>query len=365
MVPIAWHILFKDKLRLAISVSGVALSIMLVLLLDGFLTGMSEQVTAYIDNTPADYYVGQKGVANLQGAGSVIPLDTLQKVEAVESVASALPVFAQYAILDLHGKKVTTFLIGYEPERGGGSWQLSAGRTVESADEIVVDRVLAQRHGLRAGDELDLLGRPFRIVGLSEGTTSWMVSMIFLRHDAATTLLRAQDTTSFILVRSGEGAVVAERLRASLPDVNVLPRETLLRNDIAFLAGTFSTPLRMMVLIAVGIGALLVGLTIYSATVERVREYGVLKAVGMRNRSLYAIVARQALGAAVLGLIGGLVLVWIVAAAIEYVWPQFLIAVDRGSVVQAGIGAIAIALMASLIPARYVGNIDPARIFRR
>ena len=82
MVPIAWRFLLKDKLRLAISVCGVALSIMLVLLLGGFLTGMSRQITAYVDNTPADYYVGQTGVANLLGAGSVIPWETLRKVEA-------------------------------------------------------------------------------------------------------------------------------------------------------------------------------------------------------------------------------------------------------------------------------------------
>src|SRR3972149_6533687 len=194
MVPIAWRNLFQDKLRLAISVSGVALSILLVLLLDGFLVGMSRQVTAYIDSTSADYYVSQKGVANLQGAGSVIPLETLRAVEGIPGVTRALPIFAQYAILDLHGKKVTAFLLGYEPDRGGGPWQLSSGRGVENAGEVVVDRVLARRHHRRLREEVDILGRPFRIVGLSAGTASWMVRLVFLRADAATEPLRAQGT---------------------------------------------------------------------------------------------------------------------------------------------------------------------------
>ncbi len=363
MVPIAWRNLFEDKLRLCISIGGVALSIMLVLLLDGFLSGMNRQVTAYVDNTPANFYVTQKGVANLQGAGSIIPRSNVEKVRAVEGVTAAVPVFAQYAILDLHGKKATTFLVGYEPDRGGGPWRIGQGRGVQNDDEIVLDRVFARRHDMSLGDDLEVLGKRFRIVGLSEGTTSWMVSMIFASHAAATALLRAQGSTSFILV-TGENEDVGERLQAALPDVNVLRRETVASNDLKFLAGVFSVPLRLMVAIAVGIGALLVGLTIYSATVERVREYGMLKAIGMRNGWLYGIVARQALGATAFGFAVGVVLVWIVAAGIEQAWPQFLIVVDRASILQAAAGALVMALVASLLPARYVANIDPARVFR-
>ena len=74
MVPLARRNLLSDRLRLALSVGGVALSMMLVLLLGGFLTGMYSQITAYIDNTPADFHVAQKAVVTLQGAGSLIPL---------------------------------------------------------------------------------------------------------------------------------------------------------------------------------------------------------------------------------------------------------------------------------------------------
>lgn len=365
MVPVARRNLLQDKLRLAISVGGVALAIMLVLILDGFLTGMYRQITAYVDNTPADFYVAQKGVANFQGAGSIIPRANLERVAAIPGVTAAIPVFAQYAILDLHQKKVTTMLVGYEPERGGGPWRLSAGRAVDRDDEVVVDRVFAQRHGLSLGNQLELLGRSFRVVGLSEGTASWMVSMLFLRHDAATTLLRAEVTTSFILVSSREGSEGVQRLQEALPDLNVVPRATIAANDLVFLAGVFSLPLRMMVLIAVGIGALLVGLTIYSATVERVREYGVLKALGMRNSLLYGIVARQALGAAVLGFFVALLFVSLVVAGIERAWPQFLIVVDQRALLQAAAGSLVMALLAALLPGRYVGHIDPARIFRR
>lgn len=44
--------LFKDKTRLALSIGGVALAVMLVLVLNGFLAGMFRQITSYLDHSP-------------------------------------------------------------------------------------------------------------------------------------------------------------------------------------------------------------------------------------------------------------------------------------------------------------------------
>lgn len=367
VVPLAWRNLLEDHTRLLISVGGVALSVFLVLLLGGFEQGMFRQITAYVDNTPADYYIGQEGAENLQGATSIIPREqTLARAREVEGIVSAAPVLAQYSVIELDGDKVTTFMIGYEPGSGGGPWRLSSGRGVEGADDVVLDTVLAHTYGLGLGDELDVMGRRLRVVGLSEGTTSWMLSLIFLRHDTAAALLQAPDATSFVLVGVDPGAGdVLGRLRSAVPRTNILTRQELAANDVAYLGGIFAAPVRVMVVISLAVGALLVGLTIYSATVERMREYGVLKAVGMRNRALYGVVVRQAFGATVLGFVGGIALVLVVGGAIETQWPQFLVVVGRGSILTAAGGALAMALVAAVLPARYVGSLDPAEVFRR
>lgn len=365
MVPIARRNLLGDRLRLAISVGGVALALMLVLLLGGVLAGMYRQITAYSDNTPAELYVAEKGVATLQGAGSLIPLSVREQVQGVQGVSRALPIFTQYAVLDLHEKKVPTFLIGYEPESGGGPWRLREGRGVTAVDEAVLDAVVAKRHGLALDDRVDVLGRQFRIVGLSAETSSWMVGLLFLRHDAAADLLRVAGMTSYVLVTTGGDLSVAANLARALPEYSLVRREEIAANDIAFLAAAFSAPLRLMVVIAIGIGALLLGLTVYTATVERTREYGVLKAVGMSNGALYGVVVRQTLGTVTLGAALGLLLVGLVAELIQSLWPQSLIVIDAPAVAQAGLGAVAMALVAALLPARYLANVDPARVFGR
>jgi putative ABC transport system permease protein len=127
----------------------------------------------------------------------------------------------------------------------------------------------------------------------------------------------------------------------------------------------FSAPLKLMVGIAFLVGSMIVGLIIYTATVERQREYGVIKAIGGKNRFLYRLVVTQALFASIAGSLLGLLLAngaaqWIMAAR-----PQFLIIfdpVDSGQALLAGLG---MALMASIVPTRVMTGLAPAEVFRR
>ena len=52
-------------------------------------------------------------------------------------------------------------------------------------DETVVDESLARQHGISVGSSADILGARFRVVGLSEGTRSWMFGFVFVTLDAA------------------------------------------------------------------------------------------------------------------------------------------------------------------------------------
>lgn len=114
--------------------------------------------------------------------------------------------------------------------------------------------------------------------------------------------MRAPGATSFPLVKPEEGTTSGE-LRGRLeilPGTEVLLKSAVIGNDLE-LFGSFSAPLRLMSTIASLVGVLVVGLVIYTATVERRKEYGALKAIGAKNRMLYGVVTVQALVAAGLG----------------------------------------------------------------
>jgi putative ABC transport system permease protein len=364
---IARRNLTQEKTRLALSVGGVALAIMLVLILDGLLVGMFRQITAYLDHNEASIIVAQEGVENLLGATSLLPPGTQDRVEGIRGVDDVVPILSRFVILDLHGKKQPVYVIGYSVERGGGPWEIAEGREPRDDREMVFDRVLADRHGLGVGDPVEVMDLEMRIVGLSAGSASWMTSFIFLPKAAVEDLLRAPGETSFLLVSAAEGRspeAVRERIDR-LGDLEVILKSEMAANDTRLFARFFSAPVRLMTGIAFLVGALVVGLVIYTATVERQWEFGVLKALGARNRLLYQVVLAQAVLAALLGTALGMGLARGASALIMAARPQFLVVLQANMIGRAAVIGLGMALVAALIPVRVVARLAPAEVFRR
>lgn len=366
-VGLALRNLTRDRTRLGLSIAGVALATMLVLLLSGFLDGMNAQITSYLDHSPGSVVVAQSGIKNILVATSVLPPGTRDRALATEGVATATPILSSFVILELGGEKRSAYLVGFDPAIGGGPWRLADGRDVTADEEAVVDRALARRYGLALGDGFDLMGRHFTIVGLSEGTTSWMTSFIFVRKSAAESLFSAPGMTSFLLV-APSGGTSDEDMRArlaALPGVSALPKDEVAQNDVSVFSRVIGPPVRLMTGIAFLVGTLVVGLVLYSATVERRREYGVLKAIGSRARTLYTLALTQAVIVTVAGAALGLALAAVEAQLVMQLRPQFLITFEPRTVALALVASALMGLVAVSLPAKVIADLAPADVFRR
>lgn len=364
---LAWRNLLKDKTRMSLSIAGVALAVMLSLVLNGFLTGLYRQITSYLEHSAATIVVAEEDVTNLLGVSSLLPETAADRVETVRDVDRAIPILSQFVILDLHGKKQPVYLIGYDPSVGGGPWDMAAGREPARKNELVMDRILAQRHGLALGDTVEVLGKDLVIVGLSNGTTSWMTSFIFVRKKEAETLLLLPGKSSFLLVSTASGADRDEIMRRinRQDGVNAVLKMEMEKNDLRLFSKVFSAPLKLMVVISFLVGTMVVGLVIYTLTIERRREYGVMKAIGASNGVLYRVVLAQAVTAAVLGAALGILLAYGLSAWIMRVRPQFLIYLEPRMFGWAAGSGLAMALIAALFPASLLARLAPAEVFRR
>ena len=186
-------------------------------------------------------------------------------------------------ILTLHDKRVATLLVG--PSRAGwaglGTWP---GASPAASGQIAVDSVMADAHGLDMGDTVQVRGRPLRVVGLTGRTAAWMTPMIFVTRPA-NALEGRGDSAGFVLVRGAPpiATPLATRIARRFPDLNVMTREELRADDRELLSRSFNSPLLIMVLIALGVGALVIGLTTYGFVADRRREFGSLKAIDERN----------------------------------------------------------------------------------
>lgn len=368
MSGLAIKSLLQDRLRFSLSAGGVAMSIMLVLLLAGMYIGVNRQITAYMDNTGTDVLVAQEGTRDFLGARSLLPARAEDLALRTAGVARVVPVVSQYAIVDLRGRKEFSLLVGFDADKGGGPWKIAEGRGIPDVGEAIADGAVARARGLELNDSVEILGKRFKVVGFSSGTSSWMTGSFFITFEDAADLVSTGGRPSFLLVRAEPGqdpATLAKRLQLGMRDVTVSTREEVDANDRLLYARILNGPLGFMVLVAFLIGTAVVGLTIFTATSERAKEYGTLKAIGIRNRRLYAIVFQQALISTVVGAVGGVLLALATAWGITLLNPRFMVVIEPAALAVMAAVAFVMGSVAGLIPARAVAVIDPAIAFRR
>ena len=360
-VPLSRRNLLADTRRLLASVLGVGLAVMLILLLDGLWAGLQQQTTVYTDRAGANLYVLQPGVRDLTAGVGTVPLGALADVRSDPDVEWAAPVRTAYVVLSLHGRKVAVYVVGTEPGGRGGAWSITSGRTPQADDEITVGALVARRHGIEVGDTLDVMGQPLRVVGTSD-STGFMLDYVFATHRAVDALLGSTGQTSFIMVRASDPSSVAARLRAS--GLSVVTREQLAANNLELATGIFGSPIKLMVGIGLAAGTLIIALTGYTTINERRREYGILKALGATSRSLTRLALAQTFSLASLGFAAGLGLFVIGRAIIVAARPQFTVLLTTETVGRAAAAALAMAVVAAIVPARRLAALEPATAYR-
>ena len=366
-MPLARRNLFQNPLRFLLSAAVVALSIMLMLVLNGFLSGVDQQARAYLDRVPGSLVVTPPEVTNFMGQSTLLPAGAYEKASQVAGVGRVVPVLDQVFIVDLGGTKTALFVLGYDPALGGGPWQLKQGRLPQAENEIVLDYALAQQRDIVIGDKLQVGGREFAISGLSGGTNTWVGAYLFMPKQVLEKLVLAPGASSYLFVTPAAG-MAAEELRDPLSSATggtAMLKDELVERDSRLLKGIYGPPLQLMIGIAFLVGTLVMGLVIFTATAERQREYGVLKAIGARNSLLYQVVAGQAVISAGAGLVVGIVLSFGVAWLITELRPAITIAIEPGGVVLDLTAGLVMALLAALFPARNVAQLAPAEVFRR
>ncbi len=366
-IPVARRQLLSEPAKLAVSVLAIAAAVALVLLLTGLRRGIGEQATLYLDRQPP-VLVGQAGTRNFMAQTSVLPEALGDRLESVPGVAEATPISQQFAMLTLHGRRVLPLLVGFDPGRPGGPWSLAAGRTPRTSGELVLDRIIAEEHGLEVGSIVSYRGIPLRIVGLSRGTTAWMAPLAFATRATLNALSRQPRTASFFLVGTEDGVSatgLAARIERAVPGVAALTTEEAAANDRRLFTGAFDGILLWMVAIGFAVAILVIGLTVYTSTSERAREYATLKAIGLRRSRLIGLAAAQAGVLALAGTLAGTGLAFAGLVAAASIAPKYLIVMSAGSVAQMTVAALVMALVAALLPARFLAGLDPATAFRR
>jgi putative ABC transport system permease protein len=373
MSTLAWKNLFHDKVRLIVTLTGIVFALVLIIVQFGLFLGFLETTANVVAHSGADLWISAPGIPHVN-AGAPLLEKRRYKALSVDGVARVDRFALNFANWKLpSGAQQNVQVAGFELKGGmGGPWNVVEGSVaaLEGEDTVLIDRLYKKKLGVeRVGDTLEINGRRARVVGFTSGirsfTTAPYIYTSFKNAQNYTQL--AADQTFFLLVRLKPGAeprAVKQALAATISGVEVVTNAEmakLTQNYWLFSTGAGVTTL-LGAFLGLIVGVVVVAQTIYSATVDHIREFGTLKAMGARNSYIYRVIVEQAILSAMMGyavaIAAGIFISRSSAAG------EAAILLPREMILGVLALAIGMCVAASVLSIRKATSIDPAMVFK-
>ncbi len=373
MVSLARKNLFHDRLRFVITVAGVAFAVTLVLVQVGLFMGLLDKATVTIRHASADLWVTSHNTPNVDFART-FPETAVLRARSVPGVARADNLIVAFMTIQLPNGAAEGTLVYALCDFAAWNlpWSVEQGSPLDlkRGYSVLMDRSAALRYGpFAAGEQREILGRRFRIVGTTNEAASFTTTpIVFMDYRNAQELQeQLRGNTTYVLVRLAPGAdlaAVQAELRRRLPYNDVLTREEWARQSRNYWVKSTGLGMSMGVTVFLGIlvGIVIVGQTLYTSAVEHIKEFGTVKAIGGSNLAIYRILGEQALIAAVIGFALGAFFSYLARPLMATLHLNVLLSPGFSAVVFAG--TVVMCLGAALFSFRRVAGIDPALVFR-
>lgn len=366
--------------RTAPAIAALVVAVSVTVGLGVMIQSFRGSLTEWLDGTlQADIYVSLPGSSASQATGTIWP-EVIDDFVAHPDVAG----HSTYRGLDVVRADDVFRLVGLDLDpRGEAAFRLIEGRQEEAMTGfregrgVIVSEPFAYRRDLGAGDSVEITGtagtRSLEILGVfrdygSEQGTVMMGRVLYddLFDDDGVTSL------GLFLNEGVDSERVVEELVASLPPgrfVVARTNDTLRRVSLEVFDRTFrvTAVLRLLAFIVAFVGVLS---ALAALQLERARELGMLRALGMTPGQLWGVVVGQTgligLAAGLLAVPMGLVLAVVMVFVVNkrsFGWTlDFL--VSPGILGQAVALALIAALLAGLYPARRMASSSPALALR-
>jgi putative ABC transport system permease protein len=377
MLWIAWKMLVGNRVKYLGIVFGVVFAALLIAQQASIFCGlMSLTVNQIRDVEGPGIWVMDKGV---QYVDDIKPLaDTeLFRVKGVPGVEWAVRFYKGIARARLEeGTYEQMILLGLDDATlVGAPRQLFMGSIADlrKPDAVIIDDAGYRRiwpdEPFRIGRTFEMNDRRAVVVGLAKaGRTFTSFPIVYTRYSQAVLFAPPERRVlSFVLAEAAPGVAPEEVCRRieERTGLQAVTRTQFLWKTIIYYMRKTGIPINFGITVLLGffVGTAIAGQTFYLFTVENIRQYGALKAMGASNWTILTMVLAQGLQ---VGLVGyglgvGLAAVfgwWVRGASrLAFFMPWEVLAIT-------GAAVFVIVLVASLVSIRKVLVVEPAIVFR-
>lgn len=321
---------------------GAAAVFAMTLTLAGLSQGFRTEAANTVAAVGADTWVLPVGASGPFTSFSAVSSEQVDAVRSSPGVRTASPI-----VVTRHSARSGHRVFDVELIGGAPHVPVTSGRDAVKAGEAVVDR----RASLPLGAHFSMLGRPFVVVGRTTGRSAFAgFPVVFLRLDDARTIAFGGRPLATALAVAGRPTRLPPGLAEATPQAARADLLRGLRNGIT----AIDNCQRFLWVVA----AVIIGVVMYLSSLERRRDFAVLKALGGRSRTLAAVLTLEAVTVSMLAALAAM-------AAGRLLVPLFPlpVVIPTRALVMLPVTALVAGVFASLAGLRRAVGVDPALAF--
>ncbi|MCX8043276.1 MAG: FtsX-like permease family protein [Desulfobacterota bacterium] len=369
---VALKILLHDRATTLGSLIGVIAIVFLVGQQLAVLFGLFTFMSVLVDHSGADIWVCSKHTSNVNSAG-LIPERYLDRISGLPFVVWAEPLlFGNGTFVTAQGTNESVQVVGLRmPRAAAGPWRFFKGGSEGLLDHegITLDRLDLRMFGNpEYGKVYEINSVRVRVSGITQSIKGFAGRLVFTNMVKAREILKTPPgRCRAILVKLADGidrAAAITQLQAMLPaaeviaaaDLSALTRIYYVKNTGMGGSFGFST------IVGALVGIIIITLTMYTAVLQRQKDFAVLRALGARKRDILIIVLLQSLMIGVAGIfIGFLLLSLFLQATLDTPLPSYM---PLAAAPVLAVGTLLLCILGSVLAMRKAVSIEPASVFR-
>jgi len=350
------NILYRP-IRTVVSALAVAIEVAMVMLFVGLTHGLVDESADRQQGVGADILVQPSGASFLL-AFSQAPMpisigDRLKEIPHVLAVAPTLILFNVGGLNMIYGIDTDSF------KRVSGGFAYHAGGPFVNPYDLLVDDLYARQNHVKVGQTVSLLSHEFYVCGIVEHGKG---ARLFIPLQTAEDLLQEKDKASIFWVKCSDPGYTSEvydAIHKLLPNRQVLAVKEYMALMTSNNLPGLNAFITVVIIIAVGIGFLVIFLSMYTTITERTREIGILKSLGASKGYIIAVILREAGLLSVVGILAGYGVAALARRVILGTFPTLFIELSMEWAAYAALLALAGSTLGAFYPALRAAQLDP------
>jgi putative ABC transport system permease protein len=280
--------------------------------------------------------------------------DRIKQIPHVAAVAPTLILFNSMGGLSM--------IYGINMEdlnRVSGGFVYHSGGPFQNPYDILVDDLYAEANHARVGTTISMLNQTFRVCGVVEHGKG---ARLYIPLPTAEELLQVQDKASIFWVKCADPAFtneVSDAIHQLFPKFQMRPLKEWTSMMTSNNMPGLNYFITAIVAIAVGVGFLVIFLSMYTTITERTREIGILKSLGASKRYIISVILRETSLLSLVGIVVGCALSEITRKVILARFPTLAIELTWEWALYAALLALAGSMVGAFYPAWRAARLDP------